>query len=40
MAKSAPVIVAVKKVKKKMGGARPGAGRKRKRPVIINSEDE
>jgi hypothetical protein len=40
MAKAAPVIVAVKKVKKKMGGARPGAGRKRKRPVIINSEDE
>lgn len=39
MAKSAPVV-AVKKVKKKMGGARPGAGRKRKRPLIINSEDE
>jgi hypothetical protein len=28
------------KVKKKMGGARPGAGRKRKRPRIVNSEDE
>jgi hypothetical protein len=38
----APVVVVkeVKKVKKKMGGARPGAGRKRKRPVIFNSDDE
>lgn len=30
----------VKKVKKKMGGARPGAGRKRKRPIVFNSDDE
>jgi hypothetical protein len=30
----------VKKVTKKMGGARPGAGRKRKRPVVFNSDDE
>jgi hypothetical protein len=36
---SAPVM-AVKKVKKKMGGARPGAGRKRKRPLVLNSDDE
>jgi hypothetical protein len=40
IAKPAPVIVAVKKIKKKMGGARPGAGRKRKRPLVVNSEDE
>jgi len=43
LAKSAPTsapVVAVKKVKKKMGGARPGAGRKRKRPVVVNSDDE
>ena len=32
-------VVAVKK-KGKLGGARPGAGRKRKRPVIANSDDE
>ena len=37
--KSAPII-AVRKARKKMGGARPGAGRKRKRPLIVNSEDE
>lgn len=33
-------VVAVKEVKKKKGGARPGAGRKRKRPLVLNSEDE
>lgn len=38
MRKSA--LVAVKEVKKARGGARPGAGRKRKRPLIVNSEDE
>ncbi|KAI4676224.1 uncharacterized protein J4E84_009621 [Alternaria hordeiaustralica] len=31
---------AAKQKKSKMGGARPGAGRKRKRPVIANSDDE
>ncbi|CAN9132329.1 unnamed protein product [Alternaria alternata] len=37
----APVIaVKDKKTKTKMGGARPGAGRKRKRPIITNSDDE
>ncbi|KAI4936016.1 hypothetical protein J4E85_001344 [Alternaria conjuncta] len=39
----APVVAvkqAVKQKKSKMGGARPGAGRKRKRPVIANSDDE
>jgi histone-lysine N-methyltransferase EZH2 len=37
----APVIaVKDKKTKAKMGGARPGAGRKRKRPIITNSDDE
>ncbi|KAG9187712.1 histone-lysine N-methyltransferase EZH2 [Alternaria panax] len=34
------VAVKTKKTKAKMGGARPGAGRKRKRPVIINSDAE
>ncbi|KAH7406203.1 hypothetical protein DE146DRAFT_608522 [Phaeosphaeria sp. MPI-PUGE-AT-0046c] len=33
-------VMAVKQVKKKKGGARPGAGRKRKRPLIVNSDDE
>lgn len=37
--KPAPVVV-VKEVKKKMGGVRPGAGRKRKRPLILNSDEE
>lgn len=37
--KSAAVFV-VKKKKGKLGGARPGAGRKRKRPLIVNSDDE
>ncbi|CAO2657552.1 Nn.00g036780.m01.CDS01 [Neocucurbitaria sp. VM-36] len=32
----APVVA----VKKKMGGARPGAGRKRKRPVVVDSDGE
>ncbi|RAR10939.1 hypothetical protein DDE82_000911 [Stemphylium lycopersici] len=32
-------VVAVKK-KGKLGGARPGAGRKRKRPIVANSDDE
>ncbi|RYO70162.1 hypothetical protein AA0113_g3344 [Alternaria arborescens] len=37
----APVIaVKDKKTKAKMGGARPGAGRKRKRPIVTNSDDE
>jgi hypothetical protein len=35
-----PPVVVVKQKKSKMGGARPGAGRKRKRPVIVNSDDE
>ncbi|KAH7079176.1 hypothetical protein BKA63DRAFT_409412 [Paraphoma chrysanthemicola] len=34
--KSAPVFA----VKNKKGGFRPGAGRKRKRPVIVNSDEE
>jgi histone-lysine N-methyltransferase EZH2 len=34
------VAVKSKKTKAKMGGARPGAGRKRKRPIIVNSDDE
>ncbi|USP82641.1 hypothetical protein yc1106_09915 [Curvularia clavata] len=34
-----PVMASQKKTGK-MGGARPGAGRKRKRPVILNSDDE
>jgi histone-lysine N-methyltransferase EZH2 len=34
------VAVKSKKTKAKMGGARPGAGRKRKRPIIANSDDE
>jgi hypothetical protein len=38
-AKSASVVV-VKNLKNKMGGARPGAGRKRKRPVVLNSDGE
>jgi hypothetical protein len=33
-------VVAVKQTKSTKGGARPGAGRKRKRPVILNSDDE
>jgi hypothetical protein len=33
-------VVAVKKTKSKVGGARPGAGRKRKRPLVLNSDDE
>jgi hypothetical protein len=37
LVKSAQSVVAVKK---KMGGARTGAGRKRKLRVILNSEDE
>ncbi|KAH3910960.1 hypothetical protein HBI56_002380 [Parastagonospora nodorum] len=39
MRKSAPLF-AVKEIKKTRGGVRPGAGRKRKRPLIVNSEDE
>jgi hypothetical protein len=39
-ARKSASVVAVKKLKKKMGGARPGAGRKRKRPVVFNSDDE
>jgi hypothetical protein len=39
-AANATSVVAVKETKKKMGGARPGAGRKRKRPVVLNSDDE
>ena len=35
----APMMVSQRKTGK-MGGARPGAGRKRKRPVILNSDDE
>lgn len=37
-----PVIAVKKKVKKKLGGVRPGAGRpgKRKRPMVVNSDDE
>lgn len=38
-ATSVPQLAAVK-MKKKKGGVRPGAGRKRKRPVISNSDDE
>ncbi|KAI4653958.1 hypothetical protein J4E93_001726 [Alternaria ventricosa] len=38
----APVVAVKQAVKQKKGkgGARPGAGRKRKRPVIANSDDE
>jgi hypothetical protein len=32
-------VMAIEK-SRNLGGARPGAGRKRKRPVIINSDDE
>ncbi|KAF2823532.1 hypothetical protein CC86DRAFT_356221 [Ophiobolus disseminans] len=43
LAKSAPTsagLIPVKRVKTKMGGARPGADRKRKRPLVLNSDDE
>jgi hypothetical protein len=36
MSGTTPVVA----VRKKKGGARPGAGRKRKRPVITNSDDD
>ncbi|KAL1796875.1 hypothetical protein ACET3X_005415 [Alternaria dauci] len=41
MSDMAPVIaVKNKKTKAKKGGPRPGAGRKRKRPIVTNSDDE
>jgi histone-lysine N-methyltransferase EZH2 len=36
----APVVAVKSKKTKGKGGARPGAGRKRKRPIITNSDDE
>lgn len=33
-------VMATEKRSGNLGGARPGAGRKRKRPVILNSDDE
>lgn len=37
----APIVAAEKKTRKgKVGGVRPPAGRKRKRPVVLNSDDE
>lgn len=39
-AKKRPTMAPVIAVKKKRGGPRPGAGRKRKRPIVFNSDDE